>query len=370
MIDTIILTIPRGSYKLRPETFTPNANILLRPGNYLIKCINNATATDKKEGIYRPRLTLIKRMTRKEDEIPLKIEFSAAKMLYGNNVNELEEKDFEKVIVNLHKIMKEMGVLVEYEELRNAKVSAFHPSKNIELTNGYSSSFVITEIRKIDVSKKMDLNRDSFRNSGQSLQFYTNSHSLVVYDKVHDLKKPENRAIDKDQNFLQLSLFETLTKEKKKEILRMEVRIAKKVKMNAMLKQLGIPIDPTFKDVFKKNVCQKILLTYWNEIITSKNMFLFENENNPKKTLDRIFKNKPTISPKEALYLIGLKVLCKEGVRDMRGVIERYATPRTWYRIAKDLKFLDEISSKTYHDWVRQIGSSIENFEPYKIKLE
>ena len=27
MLDTVILTIPRGSYKLRPEAFVPNANI-------------------------------------------------------------------------------------------------------------------------------------------------------------------------------------------------------------------------------------------------------------------------------------------------------------------------------------------------------
>ncbi len=236
MLDTVILTIPRGSYKLRPEAFTPNANILKMSGNYLIKCVNNPTASDKKAGTYRPRLTLVKRPTRNGSEIPLKIEFSVAKMLYGNNVDEVEEKDFEKVISALHEAMLEMSVYVSHEDLRNAKVSAFHPSKNIELTTGYTSSYVITELHKIDVSKKMDLNRDSFRNSGHSLQFYTNSHSLVVYDKVSDLKKPDKRAMDKDQNSLQLSLFETLTKkENKKEVLRIEARLAKKVKMNAIL---------------------------------------------------------------------------------------------------------------------------------------
>jgi len=222
-------------------------------------------------------------MTRKDDEIPLKIEFAVARMLYGNNVDEVEERDFERVIENLHEAMKEMGVLVEKEDLRNAKVSAFHPSKNVELMNGYTSSFVITELRKIDVSKKMDLNRDSFRNSGQSLQFYTNSHSLVIYDKVHDIKKPDKRAIDKDQNSIQHSLFDFFTKEEKKEILRIEVRLAKKVKMNAMLKQLGFSVDPTFKDVFKKNLCQKMLVEYWKEVIASKNQFLFDTESNPKK---------------------------------------------------------------------------------------
>lgn len=367
MLDTVILTIPRGSYKLRPEAFTPNANILKMSGNYLVKCVNNPTATDKKQGTYKPRLTLMKRMTRNGDEIPLKIEFSVAKMLYGNNVDEVEEKDFEKVISALHEAMLDMLVGVSHEDLRNAKVSAFHPSKNIELTEGYTSSFVITELHKIDVSKKMDLNRDSFRNSGHSLQFYTNSHSLVVYDKVQDLKKPDKRAMDKDQNSVQLSLFDTLIKKDKKEVLRIEVRLAKKVKMNATLKSLGFKEKPTFKEVFNKELCQKILLNYWTELITGKNLFLFDVESNPKKTLDTIFKNKPKIKPVDAIYLVGLRALSKEGIRDTRSIIERYATTRTWYRIAEDLKFLDDISGKTYHAWVRQIEHSLKDFEPFRL---
>jgi hypothetical protein len=369
MLDTVILTIPRGSYKLDPRVFTPNANILKSAGNYLLKCVNNPKASDKKEGVYKPRLTLMKRPTRNGDEIPLKIEFSVAKMLYGNNVDEVEEKDFENVIAALHEAMLEMEVYVSYENLRNAKVSAFHPSKNIELTDGYTSSFVITELHKIDVSKKMDINRDSFRNNGHSLQFYTNSHSLVIYDKVHDLIKPNNRAMDKDQNSLQLSLFDTLIVKDKKEILRIEARLTKKVKMNAILKALNLAENPTFKDVFKKDLCQKILLNYWDVLITGKNLFVFDVENNPKKTLDAIFKNKPNIKPKDALYLVGLRALSKEGIRGTRAVIERYATSRTWYRVAEDLKFLDAISAKTYHGWVQQIKDALGKFEPYKINL-
>lgn len=367
MLDTVILTIPRGIYRLRPQAFTPNADILRMAGNYLVKCVNNPNASDKKKGTYKPRLTLIKRMTKNGDEIPLKIEFSVAKMLYGNNVDEVEEKDFERVITALHKAMFEMNVFISPEDLRKAKVSAFHPSKNIELKKGYTSSFVINELHKIDASKKMDLNRDSFRNSGHSLQFYTNSHSLVIYDKVQDLIKPEKRAIDKDQNAIQLSLFDTLAKKDKKELLRIEARLAKKVKMNAILKDLYFKTDPTFKDIFKKDLCQKILLKYWDELITGKNLFVFDVENKPKKTLDAIFKNKPKTKPKDALYLVGLRVLSKEGIRDMRAVIEKYATLRTWYRIAEDLKFLDKISAKNYHGWVKQIKDNLNNFAPFHL---
>ncbi len=73
--------------------------------------------------------------------------------------------------------------------------------------------------------------------------------------------------MDKDQNSLQLSLFDTLIVKENKEILRIEARLTKKVKMNAILKSLGLSENPTFKDVFKKDLCQKILLNYWDVLI-------------------------------------------------------------------------------------------------------
>lgn len=371
MLDTVILSIPRELFRIsKPQMFVPNANIVLGPGNYLVKCVNNPTATDKKEERYKPRLTLMKRMTKNGPEIRLKIEFSVAKMLYGNNVEEVEESDFENVVYALGKTMFDMGIFMTREAIRNASVSAFHPSKNIELSSGYTSRFVITELNKIDVSKKMDLNRDSFRNSGHSLQFYTNSHSLVIYDKVQDLKKPEKRAMDKDQNSIQLSLFDKLAKKERKEILRIEARLAKKIKLNAMMRSLGLKENPTFQEVFKKEVCQKVLQNYWQELIAGKNLFLFDVENNPKTTLERVFKNRPKTKPKEAIYLVGLRVLSKEGIRDARAIVEQYATPRTWYRLAKDLPFLDEISDKTYHGWVGQINDTLAAFTPFRLSTQ
>jgi hypothetical protein len=348
--------------------FRPNADILRSSGNYLVKCVSNPSAQDKKDGIYRPRLTLMKRMTKKSDEIPLKIEFSVAKLLHGNNVEEVKESDFWSILEALREGCRAMGADVSMETLRTAKVSAFHPSKNIELKDGYTSSYVITELHKIDVSKKMDLNRDSFRNSGHSLQFYTNSHSLVVYDKIQDLKKPEKRAVDKDQNTLQMSLFETLGKEEKRQILRIEARLAKKVKMNATLIKLGYNPDPSFESIFKRGLCQRILTDYWNELITGKNLFLFEMESNPMKTLEKVYKSEPKIKPKQAVYLVGLWALSKQGIRDTRAIVERNAGTRTWYRMAEDLPFLDRISEKTYHGWVKQIDVALNEFYPLRIR--
>lgn len=372
MLDTTILIFKQGQYRItKPEMFKPNATILEGVGNYLVKCMSNPTATHKKQGLYRPRLTLIKRpvktLTRYGSEISLKVEFSVAKMLYSNNVDEVAETDLHALIETLRKAMLEMGVMVWTHQIKNAQVSVFHPSKNVELTDGYTSSYVISELNKINISKKMDLNKDSFRNDGNSLQLYTNSHSLVIYDKVQDLKHPQKRAIDKDHNKLQLSLFTTLGKEQKREILRIEVRLTRKVKMNSLLKKLGYKINPTLQDIFKKELCQKILLHYWQELIINENMFIFDMESDPQKTLEKIFRSQPEIKPKEAIYRTGLWTLSKQGVRKTRAVVERYGATRTWYRITKDLPFLDEISDKVYHKWVEQITDALNTFSVFKV---
>jgi len=176
--------------------------------------------------------------------------------------------------------------------------------------------------------------------------------------------------MDKDQNSVQLSFFDTLTKKEKKEVLRIEARLAKKVKLNSVLKNLGYEENPTFKDIFKKEICQKILQRYWQELIMSKNLFLFDMESDPEKTLktlEKVFKNRPKIKPKEAVYLVGLRTLSKEGIRDTRAIIEQYAATRTWYRIAKDLPFLDKISDKTYHGWVKQVNDNLDAFVPFRL---
>ena len=150
-------------------------------------------------------------------------------------------------------------------------------------------------------------------------------------------------------------------------MIRIEARLAKKVKLNSVLKELGYKENPTFKDVFKKGLCQKILQSYWQELIMSKDLFLFDMESNPQKTLVNVFKNKQKIKAKKAIYLVGLRVLSKEGIRDTRAIIEQYVVTRTWYRIAKDLPFLDEISNKTYHGWVKQINDSLDVFAPFRL---
>ena len=210
MIDTIILTIPSEYFVTVKEPFAAEWELHSKSGFYE-KRVKNQTYNQKNDGIYRPRISIIKRGLAEN----LKIEFSIPKLIFGNNVDEVCEKDFENILETLQRRLKDFGVQIYIPYLRKAAVSVFHPSKNILLSGGYTASGVIKELKKINLTKKLDLNRDSFRNDGQSIQLYANCHSLVIYDKIQDLKKKSKRAIDKDQTHYQLSLFQQFHRQRK-----------------------------------------------------------------------------------------------------------------------------------------------------------
>lgn len=364
MIDTVILKIPR--YQIEPidEKIWQAAS----QSAHNCKWIRNMTPEEKKHAIYRPRITGLKR-TGQLDSI--KIEFSCPKIMFGNNLNELEPINFPSLVTRLQENLSEMGIKTSEETIKNAEVLAFHPSKNFQLLRGYTPSYILKEFHKINIKKIFDFNKTDFRNDGQSLQIYSNTHSLVFYDKIADLNRPKKRAIDRDQTIQQLNLFvEIQNKKPGLEILRMEVRLCNKRKIDSLLKKLRLPLKPAFQDLFKNNLCQKVLIDYW-EAIQQHNAFIFTTTSNPHQILNNLIRGSPKIKLKETLYLVGLWSLAKhhEGLIGLRKVLEKSYSRRSWQRVCSDLKKLNSANQTTpIHGWVNQINKDLQEFKPFLIK--
>lgn len=370
MLDTVILQIPIDySAIIDHSQFTPSTKGLLENSASFYKYTNNPKKSDKMQGIYKPKLTIIKRGKR----IYLKIEFSVPKLFFGNNLEEVEEKNFDEIVTKLRKILEEMGVRVWTYEIEKAEVLGFHPSKNIPLSGGYTSSFVIKELSKTNPNQKFDLEKVSFRNDGESLQLYSNRHSFVLYDKINDLNKPAKRAIDKDQTKKQFDLFSCFKREKSRlEVLKMEVRLSSKAKMIEILEKVGFTESPTFKNIFKKELCQKILKLYWEKFFR-KNLFLFSVNYNPQRILQMILMRYPKTKIKTAIFLAGLYLLCKdeEGIRGFRNIAKNYRPKTNWVKLSSYLrKFEDEIFSKPLHGFINDIEKAINEFRAFKIDKE
>ena len=367
MLDTVIITIEESRFAINDYSKFGTTKAEFDSIRGFRRFINNPTAQDKKQGIYKPRLTLLKRGF----SISVRAEFSVPKIIFGNNVDEVSEINFSSIVRLLKEKLNEMGIWTTDKFIKEAKISGFDVSKNIPLTNGYTSSFAIKELSKVNLNRKLDFNDTKFRNDGSSLQYYSNSHSLVIYDKISDLRQPQKRAIDKDQTRQQLGLFEETQKPQKyKEILRIEVRLRNKRKINSVLRAINCSENPLFKDIFDKSLCQKIIKHYWQTMIADKNMFLFDMVSGPLKTFQKNIKNNRHEGPRKNIYLTGLELLGKDkGIRELRQNIELIAKQNTWYRINKDIEKINSYNKELEpHGFIKDIEGSINSFDTFRLK--
>jgi hypothetical protein len=377
MIDTIILVLPKSKVvTLDMATSGIYSWDLQSRTSAYDKFIKNPSSKDKKLGLYFPRLTGFKRKQKRigEWESTIKIEFSAPKLLYQNNLEELTDADFGAVLNALHERLKLMGVIVHLKDLQDAPVNAVHYSKNIELENGYTSQFVISELNKINLNKRFDMTRARYMNDGQSLYAYTIAHSLVIYDKIADLVRNKKRAIDKEQTPQQLALFEQLTKpQQAREILRFEARLSQKQKMNSVFKELGFNQNPTFQEIFSTAKSKAVLNYYWDKMIESGSSLLFGHTLTAKDLLKQILLAEKKSKPKEVIYRTGLLLLLREGngMRELRSILAKRTNDRTWYRLAADAKKTGTALSKLKpREWFEQIKGAFTSYLPFKVGVK
>jgi len=376
MIDTIVLTLKTGMYTIfEPDNFSPSTRGLTDPtagyyrlgGRSNITCKQNPTPNELKRGIYKPRLTVTKRINRDGNfEIPLKIEFSIPKLLYGNNFDELTDTDFPAIIQKLKAVLKEMGVYLFEKNLINAPVSSVHYSKNIALTDYTTPYTYLEQLTKLNINKRLDTNRTDFRNEGHSFKYRANSFEIVFYDKIKDLqqaKMSEKRAEEKD-NALQLGLFDILTQRKPLEVLRVEIRLNKRQKISQILKKVDKEVEPTFSNIFNQDTAKKVLLYYINEIEEAYPPLLNYQYDSPKKFFTGFLTINPKVKLTLALKMLGLRVLLDEiGAREFREMTKRYGNP-VWYSLNKEMKNLSNVDEPSVFSLLRK---QITDFEPLKL---
>ena len=346
MIDTIVLTLNEASFQIfKHDKFSPSTDGLYSSyyrlgGRSNLICKQNPTPAELAAGIYKPRLSVTKRINKhRRLEITLKIEFSIPKLLFGNNFDELKDTDFAQAVTKLHQSLNDMGVHVTKPVLIKAPVSAIHFSKNIPLID-YSTPYAYLEqLSKINLNQRLDLNQTDFRNEGHSLKFRANSFEIAFYDKMKDLQKAKtsDKRAEEKENSIQLNLFDTVLTCKPFEVLRMEVRLNKRQKLKHTLKCVGVNAEPTFQNVFKSAIARKVLLYYMTEIERSYPAILLYNNKDHKDFISDLIIHNPKLGMRKALQMLGARILIDEvGVREFREVTRTYGKAN-WYRLNKEM---------------------------------
>ncbi len=373
MVDTIVLRI--DEYFIPPkyyDNFTPSAIGILKPpyysfgGQKVIKCVLNPNSEDKKNGEYMPRVSLIKAVRSGFIDTFLRVEFSAPKLLFNNNFDELVDGDFEKVCSILSKKLRKMGVYIFSRKIEMAEVKTIHYSKNIVIDNYSTASSVIAFLAKSNITTRKNASIKSYTNSGESVHFYTSKNGVVLYDKLAELNKAkitEKGRIEKDY-YCQLSLFKKYQPRKPFEVLRIESRYIGKKSIEKVFNSVDIEIeDLKFETLFSSDF-SKAILKYEFGIIKDNIMPISFNHQNMVDFANDINALNPNASFSTKVKVVGIKALMIEtGSRDIRNIIQ--ATPSQWSRIVKSMRELKY--HKIEDNNLAIIDKQLDEFKPVKL---
>lgn len=375
MIDTVVLALDMTQIKI-PEklydAFTPSARGLLEPPyasfgrQKMLKCVLNPTSADKKKGLYLPRITLFKAVRAGGIGIFLHIEFSAPKILFNNNFDELTDNDFGELCQTLAKRLRYMGFYVFSALIEQAEVKAIHYGKNIVIDDYSTASSIITYLAKSNISTRKNADIRAYKNEGEAIHFFTTNWGLAIYDKMSELnksRKTEKGRLEKD-SYCQLSLFEHQTMRKPFEIVRVEARYNDRKAIKGILAKTNPEIKSyMFKDLYSSKISQSAL-KHEMTIIGDCIMGISKNTQSLLDFTTEIMALNPNASMTVKMKAVAIKTLFVEtGSRDIRKLIG--ATPSQWSRLVKDMAKLRYQKSET--TGFDKLYKSIDEFKPVKL---
>jgi hypothetical protein len=379
MLDTIVLALDQRQFEvLRPELFSPSAQGLITPPYYSLgsrgnfACVQNPTKDHLRAGRYQPRLTLSKRRAPNGFALALRIEFSAPKLLFGNNFDELVTHDFKVVLELLHQKLTEMGVKVSRDTLRQAPISSIHYGKNFAFTDYTTCSMVMAELDRVDLTKRLDLSHTDYRNEGQAIRYHANSFELVFYDKLRDLERArysEKRGMERDYSTLPLQRGRANLLPKELEVLRMEVRLGTRAKVKTVLERTGIAAEPCFESLFDADIAKTVLTHFWTEVrfqLALRNDWDGQKPEELVATLAAASSGKVRLS-KLLRQLGGAMLIGSIGIRGAEALVGRHCSPRSWQRHKRELRGLPSIGHSRFSAF-KQIDDALTRFEPLRME--
>lgn len=372
MIDTVVLLLDKPDFIIsKPKRFNPSAEgLILKPyypksNQGYFKCVNNPKKREIVRYGYLPRLTLVARNNKEKFLLQLRIEFSAPKILYSNNFDELTGDNFYELIAELKEKLKIMGVIITEDKLIDANISSIHYSKNIILDKYTKCSYILNELKKVNLNKILDLSSSDYRNYGHSVRYHANSYEIIFYDKVKDFDRSrvsEKRSIEKD-NFSQLDLFNKIPYDSKINVLRMEIRLNNKRVIKNMLNKINMHLEPTFHNLFNTQISKGILIHYFNLIW--ENWHIDCKPNSKAEDLFMEIERLEHYKPKKIINLIGTLALVDSiGFQGLRNLLSTMSN-RTWQRTKSEIMDL-ELESTTNYRLFQHILSDLDKFESIK----
>lgn len=373
MVDTVTLKISKEHFDITEaaqlsfsQPIAPILDEKIRPG-YLMSAYYKPNQELKMSGIYLPKFSLYKAVRNNGYEIFAKVEFSAPKLLFGNNFDELTDSDLILVCKALSGRLRLMGIRVHPLSIRFASVTAIHYGKNIPFTDYTTASQIIRDLSKCDTTIRKRYNQRDFVNNGEALYLHTKTDGLVIYDKKQELQNTRSYTNGRfeDENDCQFYLLDRFNQKPPFEVVRIEARLLKRRAIKTIFTRCGINgNDYKFCDLFSSKVAKAVLLDAFAPFESEQNKLIYCQDASERLAIT-LRANNPELSPKDILMIVGCKDLLEtSGYRDIRKLLG--ATSGQWSRINRTIKNTNmNVSSQNS---IATVKRRLEEFEPVRLQ--
>ena len=361
MVDTVKLYLSTDEFTLLEHSELRNFTV--KGG--VSRMVRNPSRNELRAGLYLPSLTLIRRPTNAGVKESLSVEFSAPKLVFGNNFDELTDNDFRTVIDKLEASLRYVGVIVTKDNLASAKVVCWHPSKNIMLDNPLGCQVVINTLRKADYTRVYSIQKTNFQD-GEVLHFQCNSKDIAFYDKLADLRqaKTSDKKAREVDNQLQVSVLDGMGATNDFSVLRYEVRINGVRAMQHNFKDINKE-DLVFSRLFNARLSRQLLLEHW-DVFSSQIDYLSLDVNMPLELLQNYLVENIDATPQSALAAVaGLFIANQESTTALRNTLDKRFGRHYWPKLKPNMK---KIKGRRYSD-VAKVTSSLNEFQPTRIEM-
>lgn len=292
----------------------------------------------------------------------LYFELSLPKMLFKNNLTELQEKNFEEVVSLIADFSRQIGIPVLSEEIRVAKPTILAIGKNISLTNICSCDLALKTLAMFDYKPYAEHRIVAFNDckaKGKEIHFnIQKTETTKFYDKKKEII---NNAETAEEKTLAVGFNRP---DCVVEILRVERTFKTKRKIAEKFGPYLRGKEPTFENLFNMEMCSSLLKDEVRKILDHPfaNFLFLALEQRPliEAILDKSFSHIQTRDTVMGL-IMDLQELGLAGTRQK--YLEGFRSRQTWYNYKKRLKII----SKRI-DW--QQLSYLDSFRIYKYILK
>lgn len=292
------------------------------------------------------------------------VTFSVPKLLYGNNIEEVTEDQYDEVVSLLCQQLRYLPLQIDIYRLniQMAKIKRIDFCKNALISELVPADQFCRMLMRSEHDHRSKYTQIEYRH-GDSYRENIKHRSVVVYDKLAELsnsiKKEGREPTTREQFFLaaeKAHLFQ---------IFRLEVQLQNSNQVAQELSHFGLERDYiNFGNVFTEELAHSVLMKYWKKLIDNldPNPEPF-SEDNILATFNEMVINRGNKTPMNLFATFGLRHLAyKCGLDNIKDIFSKEYGSQAWLRL-KNL-YEEPTLNQGLYTFISSMEKIIDNMEP------